>query len=144
MKPARPISVPHAIALLIITVTCHTARASLLELESFRLDNKEQNLSVRPSELFTLELADGLRPGLIEMHRKLLYRTETMCNYMASAWLQQTAQKNLTKDDAQSLVLMHNAFKRPPGVYRLGCLSLIYNKTLLQASCIDFTTRMSP
>jgi hypothetical protein len=144
MKPSRPISARHGIALLIITVTCHTACASLLELKSFRLDNEEQNLSVRPTELFKVDSGEGLWARLTEKHQKQLNQTEMMRNYMASAWQQQTLEELFVRYGGQSLLAVKSPFKRHPGIYRLGCLSMIYNKTLLRASYICNTSEISP
>ena len=143
MKPSRPTSVLHGIALLaIITVTCDTACASLLKLESYRLGNEEQNLSVRPSELFKIEPCIRLRSGVSEQCETQLSPPGIVCDYEASVWQIHPAVEPSRRYAGQSLPVVEPGFKRRAGMYRLGLLSVIYEKTLLRASYICSTSEM--
>lgn len=144
MKPSRPISVLHRIALLITAVTCHTACASLLELESFRPEYEQKNLSVRPSELFRVCSGQELWTGLTEKQQAQLNRTEMMRNYIDTPWQQQTGEETLVRYGSQSLLMLETPFKKQASTYTLGCLITTYNKTLLRASYICSTSKMYP
>ena len=144
MKPSRPTSVLHGIALLaIITVTCNTACASLLKLKSQKLGNEEQNLSVRPSELFTIEPCSRLRSDVSErQYQTQLSLPGIVCDYEVSGWQIHPAVEPSRRYAGQSLPVVEPGFKRRAGMYRLGLLSVIYEKTLLQASYICSISEM--
>lgn len=141
MKPSRPISVLYRIALLaIITVTCNTACASLLELKSYRLGNEEQNVSVRPSELFAIDPCSRLRSGVSEQYQTQLSPPGIVCDYEVSGWQIHPAVESSRQYAGQSPPVVEPGFKRQAGMYRLGLLSVIYEKTLLRASYICSTS----
>lgn len=145
MKPSKPTSVLHGIALLaIITVICNTASASLLELESYRLDNEEQNVLVRPSELFAIESCSRLRSGVSEQYETQLSPPGIVCDYYeAAVWQIHAAVEPSHQYAGQSLPMVEPGFKRQASMYRLGFLNVIYEKTLLRASYICCTSEMS-
>ena len=143
MKPSRPSSVLYAIALLaIITVNCDKACASLLELKSQKPDNQEQNISVRPCNLFTITSCSRLSFDVSGKYKTTMSLPAIVYDYEASGWQIHSAVVPCRRYAGQTPPVFEPGFMRQKSMYKFALLRVIYEKTLLRESYICSTSGM--
>ena len=143
MKPSRPSSVLYAFAMLaIIAVNCDKACASLLKLKSQKPDNQEQNISVRPCNLFTITSCSRLSSDVSEKYKTAMSPPGIVCDYEASGWQIHSAVVPCRRYAGQTPPVFEPGFTRQARRNKFTLLSVIYKKTLLRESYICSTSWM--
>ena len=144
MKTFKSITAPSILAPAVLCfIICGTAYPSLLTIDPRAHKPLDASISVRPNELFTIDLCAKPLSTLTRQHQALLCPPEILRSCERLTGYIQTSALPSYRHVSQPLPIKQR-FRRQVGIYRVNFLSMIYNKTLLQAGYICSPSGLSP